>query len=149
MHWGITKAISRGCYTAYYASTQTLKSKVGKTILLHRFLVDAPPDKVVDHIDGDDYNNRKSNLRICTNTENIRNQKLSKLNKSGHKGVYWNHELVTPKWRANIKVNKKTIHIGYYDNYEDACKAREEAEIEYFGEYSELNRPKQLEEGFH
>ena len=87
----------------------------------------------VDHKDGNPLNNQRDNLRPATHIENMRNVKLSVRNTSGCKGVSWNKAL--QKWKAYIRVNKKLIHLGYFDNYEEACRIREEAEIKYFEEF--------------
>ena len=52
---------------------------------------------------------------------------------SGKTGVCFNKR--ANKWRAFISINKKNIHLGYYDTFEEAVRVREEAEIKYFGEY--------------
>ena len=83
----------------------------------------------VDHIDGDGYNNRLSNLRVVTCQDNMRNAKLPSTNTSGAVGVYWNSAV--GKWRAAIKINYKAMHLGYYTNKDDAIKARKAAEVKY------------------
>lgn len=88
----------------------------------------------VDHINHDVTDNRKQNLRICTNQQNNMNKGLIKSNKSGVTGVGWNKQ--KNKWCAQIKISKRHIHLGLFDNIEDAIKARKEAEIKYFGEYT-------------
>ena len=103
------------------------------SILLHRFIMNPGDDMVVDHINHDKLDNRKDNLRICTQQENSMNKSKHINNTSGVVGVHWNKE--RNKWRATIMVNYRQIHIGYYDNIEDAIEARIDAEIEYFGEY--------------
>jgi len=105
----------------------------GKNILLHRFITECESEFVVDHIDGDGFDNRDYNLRVCTHKENIRNAKLSVANTSGYKGVSWKKDKCI--WKAYITVDYKQIHLGYYDDIEDAVKARKEAEIKYFGEF--------------
>lgn len=90
---------------------------------------------VIDHINGDTLDNRRSNLRECTNTENCRNRADNYNNKSGYKGVFWYTHCKTPKWVANITVDRKKIHLGYFENIEDAIEARRKAEEKYFGEY--------------
>lgn len=107
-----------------------------KDIELHRFIMDCPDGMDVDHVGGDgtEYDNRKSNLRIATKSENAWNQKLQKNNKSGVTGVFWDKKV--GKWRTHITVNKKRINLGYYSDFELAVKARKEAEKKYFGEYA-------------
>jgi hypothetical protein len=90
---------------------------------------------VIDHINGNTMDCRKMNLRSCTHGENLRNRKVKENNKSGVTGVFWNNYIPTPKWMAYIKLNYKFINLGYYDDKEDAIKARKEAEQKYFGEF--------------
>jgi hypothetical protein len=95
-----------------------------------------PGDLHIDHINGCNSDDRWENLRICTNAENSRNTKLSKRNTSGHKGVMWyaRHQ----KWTASIRVDRKLKYLGYFDDIQDAIAARQQAEIELFGEFSPL-----------
>lgn len=89
---------------------------------------------VVDHINHNGLDNRKSNLRICTNSQNICNCLTSKNNKSGYKGVYWSKE--RKKWCAQITINNKTKGLGRYDTIEEAIEARKKAAKEYYGEFA-------------
>lgn len=100
---------------------------------LHRFIMECPEGMVVDHINGDKLDNRKSNLRICTAEENALNNKIYATNKSGYPGVSWFKK--TNKWRARIQVQGNEIHLGLFESLEDAIAARQQAELEYFGEY--------------
>ena len=100
---------------------------------LHRVIMGEPDDMTIDHINHDKLNNCRSNLRIATRQQNNMNQSKRKDNKSDVIGVSWSK--TSEKWRAQIKVNNKQFHLGYFDNFEDACKARKNAEIKYFGEY--------------
>lgn len=84
----------------------------------------------IDHIDHNTLNNQKSNLRICSNADNIRNGKLRVNNKSGYTGVRYRKD--RKKWYAYIKVNYKNITLGTYKTKEEAINARKEAEIKYF-----------------
>lgn len=102
-------------------------------LLLHRYIMNVEKGLDVDHIHGDTLDNRKSQLRICDRKQNISNSKKYSTNKSGHKGVLWHKN--TEKWMAYIMVNWKHKTLGYFDNIEDAIKAREKAEIKYFGEF--------------
>lgn len=87
----------------------------------------------VDHEKHNVYDNRKEMLRICTHQENIMNSKLSKNNTSGITGVRYDSKV--NKWIACIMYNYKTIHLGAFDNFDDAVHARKKAEEKYFGEY--------------
>jgi hypothetical protein len=66
------------------------------------------------------------------------NSTLRKNNKSGHRGVFYSNTI--NKWIARICVNNKNIHIGTYKNFEDAVKARHDAEEKYYGEYNYSNQ---------
>ena len=105
-------------------------------VCMHRIVTNCPKGLYVDHIGGDDTtnDNRKTNLRITTNSQNLMNRGLQKNNTSGVAGVSWYK--AGKKWEAYIKVNQKTIHLGHYAEKEDAINARKKAERKYFGEYS-------------
>lgn len=87
-----------------------------------------------DHIDHNELNNRRYNLRKASQLDNIRNSKRSKNNTSGFIGVGWLASI--NKWRARIMVNYKEVPLGYFDNIEDAIKARLKGELKYFGEFA-------------
>lgn len=95
-----------------------------------------PKDKIVDHKDGDDGNNKWSNLRLVTRRQNNCNRHhLRSDNKSGANGVSWS--IVGKGWTARVTVNTKVIHLGYYgEDLEAAIKARREAELKYYGAYA-------------
>lgn len=114
----------------YYCTSNNSKCR-----RLHRLIMDITDDNmVVDHINHNGLDNRKCNLRICTNSQNICNCKIPKNNKSGHKEVYWSID--KNKWTAQITINNKTKYLGRYDKLEDAIKARKEAAEKYYGEYA-------------
>ena len=111
-----------------------------KKIRLHRLIMDCIDDMVVDHINHNPLDNRKENLRICTQQQNNKNQKKKSNNTSGVIGVCWDKS--RNKWAASIMYNHKNIHLGRFNTKEEAIEARKQAEIEYYGEY----RNKQDEE---
>jgi hypothetical protein len=84
------------------------------------------PEDQIDHIDHDTLNNRLSNLREVTNTENHRNVSLSKINKSGVSGVYWCKK--SSKWHAQGIAAGKRVHIGLFGLLADAAAARKSFE---------------------
>lgn len=106
-----------------------------KNLRLHRLIMDTPDNMIVDHINRNPSDNRKCNLRNCNTTINARNISLGKNNTSGILGVSFHK--ATKKWRAFVTVDYKTIHLGLFDNKDDAIKARKKGELEYYGEYIE------------
>lgn len=109
--------------------------------LLHRFLLNARPDEQVDHINGNGLDNRRINLRLCSNEQNQYNRPVPSNNSSGYKGVSFHKH--TKKWRATIGYEGKHKHIGYFDSVEEAAKAYDSAAIELYGEFARLNFPKE------
>ena len=104
-------------------------------LLLHRMVFDLSSDdnRDVDHIYHQLYDNRKNMLRIVKHADNIKNQKLSITNTSGKTGVSWDKR--ENSYEAYITVSRKRIHLGFYNNLEDAIRVRLEAEEKYFGEF--------------
>lgn len=102
-----------------------------KTILMHRVITKISSSKVyIDHINHNKLDNRKSNLRETTSSENQQNRTGAQVNsKSGIRGVSWNKNM--NKWRAAIKIDGITIHIGYFTDLDLADKAVKEARMKY------------------
>ena len=103
----------------------------GKDIRMHKLFVNSD---FVDHINHNIADNRKENLRPTTNSQNQMNAKLRTNNTSGITGVHWDKR--RRKWIATLTLNKKRIQLGAFNNFDDAVKARKEAEEKYFGEFS-------------
>lgn len=112
---------------------QVVSNIGGKIISLHRFLLAPAKGAVVDHINGDPLDNRRCNLRICTQKENARNVSPSVSSRLGVLGIS-----LTPqgRYKARITVNGQEIRLGHFSSLEGAVEARRAAEIKYFGEYS-------------
>ncbi|WP_299078970.1 HNH endonuclease [uncultured Paraglaciecola sp.] len=87
------------------------------------------PKHQVDHINGDGTDNKWSNLRQVTSAENQRNARLQANNRSGVCGVSYDNN--KNRWRAQIKVNYKQIGLGYFIDFDEACRARKLAEEKY------------------
>ena len=104
---------------------------------LHRFIMNPTDDLVVDHINRNQLDNRRENLRICTQHENSFNQSIRCNNTSGVLGVSW--DKARNKWSAYIQINGKKKSLGRYNTKEEAIEARRLAEIEYFGEFAPSN----------
>ena len=87
------------------------------------------PKGELDHIDGDPFNNKISNLRDVEHITNGRNQRTPTNNSSGVCGVYFDRRRGC--YFASIKVNYKNMYLGSYQTLEEAAKARKKAEIDY------------------
>src|SRR5258708_4039644 len=111
------------------------KIKRQKQIRMHNVICKPINDMFVDHINGNTLDNRRENLRICTQTENNRNRKISKNNQSGLKGV----SFFKNRWRAIIKRR----FIGYFNTKEEAAKAYDNESLKEFGKFSKFNYIKQ------
>lgn len=105
-----------------------------QNIKMHRLILTVPMGKFVDHIDHNPLNNRRNNLRECTNAENNRNSRIRNDNTSGFKGVYY--DKTKQRFRAIIKINDKQIHVGYFRTPEEASKSYKQAAIKYHGEFA-------------
>lgn len=114
-----------------------VRRKNNKTIIMHRQIMNAPAGLVVDHIDGNSLNNRKSNLRICTQAQNIHNSRPRRNRSSKYKGVFW--DKVNKKWSASIRKGDKRIYLGGFDDEIEAALAYDRKAEELFGEFAYLN----------
>jgi hypothetical protein len=109
------------------------RSNDGKIELMHRIITDAPKGMYVDHINRNTLDNRRCNLRIVTNSENLSRS----VPKSGVKGVSWHSQV--KKWRARIFINGHEKHLGLFDNKKDAMIKFNEVSKQIWGEYSWQN----------
>jgi hypothetical protein len=103
--------------------------------LLHRIIMNPPANMQIDHVNHDTLDNRRCNLRVCTNSENLMNRGKTKSNTSGFKGVNREKRLKRKKYRARITANKKTFYLGNFDDPAQAGEAYQEAAREYHGEF--------------
>ena len=124
---------------AYYARRGVGSGKDKKSLAMHRVIMNAPNGIVVDHINGDGLDNRKSNMRLCTNKENCRNQVKGTGRKytSQYKGVTYFRP--TKKWKAEIVYNRETTCLGYFLIEKDAALAYDNKAKELYGEFANLN----------
>lgn len=113
--------------------------KNGKIIdvLMHRFILDAPPGVEIDHKNNNGLDNRRENLRLATSAENKRNRGIQRHNKSGYKGV----QLEYGRWSAIIWVDGVRIRIGTFDTKEEAARAYDKGARLWHGEFAKLNFP--------
>lgn len=105
-----------------YAARTSPRSEGNKTILMHRQILDAPKGKVVDHDNGNGLDNRRSNIKVCTQQENMYNTK----GHNKYKGVSWDKK--SNKWRAQIRIDGKVKNLGVFVLDTDAAEAYRAAE---------------------
>lgn len=100
-----------------------------------------PDGMLVDHKDGNPWNNHRVNLRLATHRQNLQNRKVSRNSASGVKGVWWNAR--KKRWQAYIttgsKSGRKTIYLGMFVNKSDAALRYNEEAIKMHGEFASLN----------
>jgi hypothetical protein len=107
----------------------------GKTVLLHRFIMQASTSEIVDHRDGNTLDCRRGNMRACTRSQNMMNAK----SRSGYKGV--SKAASRDRWRVDIKANGKRIRLNGFASPEEAARAYDELARANHGEFAKLNFP--------
>lgn len=136
-HWNWCAALSRrsdGSIMAVYAIRNVWNTDgTTRTILMHRLLAQTAPKMETDHIDGNGLNNRRSNLRPATVSQNQQNSRRRQGTKSGVKGVCFDR--AKGKWRADIKVSGRNVFLGYFDCIENAGAAYANGSAHYHGEF--------------
>ena len=108
-------------------------------LYMHRAITDAPAGRQVDHINGNGLDNRKANLRLCTAAENCANARPMTGKASRFKGVDWHSQ--AGKWRAKIKSDRRTRHIGLFRSEAEAATAYDQEARALFGQFAKLNFP--------
>lgn len=129
---------------SFYALTDIRNNGERITILMHRLITDAPKGKVVDHINHNTLDNRKLNLRVCSQSENMMNSRKHIVNTSGYKGVSWYKQ--TKKWTAQIRIKGKNTGLGYFESPEKAYEAYCNAARIHHGEFLYLEQQVKIEE---
>jgi hypothetical protein len=110
-----------------------------KLICMHREMMKAPKGVLVDHRNGDNLDNRRSNLRLATPTENSCNRQKKKGGTSQYKGVCFCRR--RGEWVSRIKIHRESIFLGNFDKEVEAARAYDAAAKKYHGEFARLNFP--------
>lgn len=121
-----------------------VRIKNRRTIYLYRYLLNCPKGMEVDHIDGNPLNNQKSNLRICTHSQNNYNRGKNKTSSNKFKGVREHGA----GFMARLKYQGQTKYLGTFETPEDAARAYDEEAIKVFGEFARLNFPPNLSDDY-
>lgn len=131
-HWRV-----EGGYAIRSRNSNEASLKKPKRILMHRVILNTPDGMATDHINGNPLDNRRCNLRICTKSENNKNRKPNYKSTSKYKGVTRSHE--SKKWRVQLGMNGKNLHIGLFESEDDAARAYNLAAIKHYGEFASIN----------
>lgn len=116
-----------------YAATCNRNGKQ-KWTTMHRLLMQPPKELEVDHINGNSFDNRRANLRLCTRSQNLQNRRVMSNNQTGFKGV--SYDRVNHKYKATIQNDGKQVWLGRFRTAEIAHKVYCEAAIRYYGEFA-------------
>lgn len=108
-----------------------------RKVLLHRFILDAPPHLQVDHIDHDKLDNRRQSLRLVTRTQNRANSRPRRNSSSRYKGVHWHKR--DQCWCVMLRTNGVKYWIGTFQDEVDAARAYDRKARELIGAYAYLN----------
>lgn len=134
-HWNIT------C-DGYVRNSKYLRKQNGKDkykhTLMHKLILLVPDGFFIDHKNGNKLDNRKGNLRICTNSQNQMNRRKGSGFSSRYKGVHWHKK--HSKWIVQIRVNGKPTHVGCFDSEKHAALAYNKSAIKHYGEFALLNK---------
>jgi hypothetical protein len=129
--WGIHKK-SNTCYLRYRHSGKKL------SLFFHRELMKASLNYQIDHINGNGLDNRKSNLRICAFSDNMKNNHGHKKRYSKFKGAFYRPKL--DKWVSMITKDRKQYYLGLFKTEQEAAKAYNEAALIYHGNFANINQ---------
>lgn len=134
-HWNI---YTTQRHSTYYAHTRIKTDRGHTTLRFHRLILGVTcPKTQIDHKNGNGLDNTLVNLRVCDASQNGGNQKRSKLNTSGFKGVHQNK--INGKWIARLGHKNKKIVLGTFRSINDAAAAYNDAALKFKGEFAKLN----------
>lgn len=121
----------------FYGSFYAYTTKNGKNVAMHRYIMRPRKGRLVDHINRDTLDNRRSNLRSCYHCNNVANSKLYRNNKSGFRGVYKHRD---DKFTAQLTSMGKTVYIGIFRNAIDAAIAYDKVSLAIHGDFASTNK---------
>ncbi len=130
-----------GASKTFYAQRGIRKKGKTKIIKMHREILQCRHGEFCDHANHNGLDNRKANLRKCTNAENARNARPKKSNRTGFKGVLIAARCKFRKYTADITFERQRHLLGYFRSAEEAAHAYDEAAKKFHGRFAFLNFP--------
>lgn len=118
--WSVSEAPRR---KPYAVASMGYGRKGRKNVYLHRFLLEAQPGQMVDHINGNSLDNRRENLRLATGTQNNYNQFKRKNSKSDYRGVSFDPNYADKPWVARGMIAGKCVHRSWHKTEKEAARA--------------------------
>ena len=129
--------VKKDGYMYRNASTEELRNGMPRSISMHRQLMGFPKGKTIDHINHDKLDNRLSNLRIASYSDNQANRRKLKRTSSKYKGVRYHRR--DNVWHAYIAVEGEQKHLGTFEGERDAAQAYNSVAKKIFGDFALLN----------
>ncbi len=138
--WRASKCCTHKNCKNFYVITSTYEKGTRKRgiIRLHRFILKAKPNELVDHKDGDGLNCQRNNIRKCNAYQNAQNKRSSVVSKSEYIGVFKDGV----SFRASIRANRQQISLGFYKTKNEAALIYNIAAILLHGEFAKTNKIK-------
>ena len=133
------RVVSQGKWYAFVTGRHWYVARsCNPKIYLHRFIMDAPANMDVDHRDGNGLNNQRGNLRVCTRSQNMANQKTQSGRSSRFKGVTLMKDRThqAHPWRAQIGIDGAYKNLGHFGSEQEAALAYNEAALQAWGEFA-------------
>ena len=126
-------------YTFYAIRQLSVAGGKQRHELMHRLILGLKPSdkRQCDHRDRNGLNNQRSNLRACTRTQNQQSSRKRTGSTSRYKGVCWDSN--GGKWRSQVYVKKRQIHLGCFVSETDAARAYDAAALRYYGSFAITN----------
>lgn len=122
----------------WYVNRMTPRKNNGREmVFMHRVILDAPENKVVDHKNKNGLDNRRENLRLCSPGQNIRNSRTPRGSTTGYKGV--TKRSGRKKFEVYINIGGRQKYIGCHDDPSEAARMYDRAARKYFGEFAGTN----------